>query len=109
MLDLTALPPLLVVVAMVWIIPLTGPLGVNPILAVPLLPAPAARDAPPVALVAAITGGWALAGTTSPFTASVLIAALGCVAPREVGIGWNGFYILIMAPSCRCGWRPLQC
>ena len=100
-LDLAAMPPLLVVVAMVWIIPLTGQLGMNPILAVsllvPLLPAPAAMGIPPVALVAAITGGWALAGTTSPFTASVLIAAaLGRVTPREAGIGWNGLYILIM-------------
>ncbi len=100
-LDFGALPPLLLIVSIIWIVPLTGQLGMNPILAVsllvPLLPSPETMGIPPAALVAAITGGWALAGTTSPFTASVLIAAtLGRVTPREAGIGWNGVYILVM-------------
>ncbi|RWR34643.1 hypothetical protein D2T29_03605 [Sinirhodobacter populi] len=100
-LDFGALPPLLIVVAMVWIVPLTGQLGMNPILAVsllvPLLPSPAEMGVPPAALVAAITGGWALSGATSPFTASVLIAAtLGRVTPREVGLRWNGLYTLVV-------------
>lgn len=95
------LPPLAILVAMIWIIPVTGQLGMNPILAVsllvPLLPSPDTMGIPPVALVAAITGGWALSGTTSPFTASVLIAAtLGRVTPRQAGIGWNGIYTLVM-------------
>ncbi|WP_298858140.1 hypothetical protein [uncultured Paracoccus sp.] len=99
--DLNALPPLLIMVATVWLVPLTGQLGMNPILAVsllvPLLPSPQAMGISPVALVAAITGGWALSGATSPFTASVLISAsLGGVTAREAGIGWNGLYTLVM-------------
>ncbi len=99
--DLGLLPPSAILIALIWIIPLTGQLGMNPILAVsllvPLLPSPQAMGIPPVALVAAITGGWALSGTTSPFTASVLIAAaLGRVTPRQAGIGWNGAYTLVM-------------
>lgn len=98
--DLTATPPWLIVAAMVWIIPITGQLGMNPILAVsllvPILPAPAAMGIPPTALVAAITGGWALAGTTSPYTASVLLAAkLGGVSAMRAGLGWNGIYTLV--------------
>lgn len=98
--DLTRLPPWVILVAMVWLIPLTGQIGMNPILAVslivPLLPSPADMGIPPTALVAAITGGWALSGATSPFTASVLIAAaLARVSPREAGLGWNGLYTLV--------------
>jgi len=79
---------------------LTGQLGMNPILAVslmvPLLPAPQDMGLPPAALVAAITGGWALSSATSPFTASVLISAsLGGVTPQRAGIGWNGAYTLV--------------
>ena len=100
-LDLSAAPAWLVLVALIWVIPLTGQIGMNPILAVslivPLLPSAPEMGIPAVALVAAITGGWALSGTTSPFTASVLIAAaLGRVTPREAGLGWNGFYTIVM-------------
>ncbi|MDO5704900.1 MAG: hypothetical protein Q4G49_07470 [Paracoccus sp. (in: a-proteobacteria)] len=99
--NLSGIPPWLVLTAVVWIIPLTGQLGMNPILAVsllvPLLPSPAAMGISPVPLIVAITGGWALSGVTSPFTASVLIAAsLGGVSPRTAGLGWNGLYTLIM-------------
>lgn len=100
-LDLAGLPAPVILVALVWIIPLTGQLGMNPILAVsllvPLLPAPADMGISAVPVVAAITGGWALSGATSPFTASVLIAAaLGGVSPRVAGPGWNGLYTLVM-------------
>ena len=99
-LDMQSVPPLLILVAMVWIMPLTGQMGMNPILAVsllvPLLPSPVQMGVPPAVVVTAITGGWALSGTTSPFTASVLIsAALSRVSPRQAGIGWNGSYILV--------------
>lgn len=98
--DLQAIPSWLILVAMVWIIPLTGQLGMNPILAVsllvPVLPSPEVMGIPPTALVIAITGGWALSGATSPFTASVLLAAaLGKVSPQRAGIGWNGVYALL--------------
>lgn len=73
--------------ALVWVIPLTGQLGMNPILSVslmiPLLPTPAAMGVSPTTVVTAITGGKrALSGVTSPFTASVLLAgSLGQGAP----------------------------
>lgn len=99
-LDLQAVPSWIIIAAMVWIIPLTGQLGMNPILAVsllvPVLPSPEAMGISPTALVVAITGGWALSGATSPFTASVLLAAaLGKVSPWRAGIGWNGVYALV--------------
>lgn len=98
--DLTTIPPWIIVAAMVWIIPVTGQLGMNPILAVsllvPILPSPELMGIPPTALVVAITAGWALSGATSPFTASVLLAAsLGDVSPLKAGLGWNGVYILV--------------
>ncbi|MTE01446.1 hypothetical protein GIY56_14250 [Paracoccus sp. YIM 132242] len=95
--DLSAVPPLLILAALVWIIPLTGQIGMNPILAVsllvPLLPAPAALGIHPTAMVVAITGGWAISGNTSPFTASVLLVGkLGGVEARHAGTRWNGLY-----------------
>ncbi|TPE52115.1 hypothetical protein [Amaricoccus solimangrovi] len=102
--DLTAPPPALIALALLWIIPLTGQLGMNPILAVslliPLVPAPAALGLDPTVLVAAITGGWALSGTTSPFTASVLlVASIGRVRPIRAGLAWNGAYMLVMGAA----------
>ncbi|WP_211644406.1 hypothetical protein [Loktanella sp. SALINAS62] len=51
MLDLTTLPPWVIVVAIVWIILITVQLGTNPILAVfllvPILPAPEVMRTPP--------------------------------------------------------------
>jgi hypothetical protein len=98
--DLTTIPPWVIIAAMVWIIPVTGQLGMNPILAVsllvPILPSPEMMGISPTALVIAITSGWALSGATSPFTASVMLAAsLGGVSPLRAGLGWNGIYILV--------------
>lgn len=100
-LDLSAIPPRVILVALVWIIPLTGQLGMNPILSVslmvPLLPTPEAMGLSPTVVVAAITGGWALSGVTSPFTASVLMAgSLGKVPARQAGLIWNGAYAAVM-------------
>ncbi|WEF25409.1 hypothetical protein [Paracoccus sp. S3-43] len=97
--DLSAIPPLLILAALVWVIPLTGQIGMNPILAVsllvPLLPSPAALGIHPTAMVLAITGGWAISGNTSPFTASVLLVGkLGGVEARHAGMVWNGLYAL---------------
>jgi hypothetical protein len=98
--DLTTIPPWVIIAAMVWIIPVTGQLGMNPILAVsllvPILPSPEMMGISPTALVIAITSGWALSGATSPFTASVMLAAsLGGVSPLRAGLGWNGIYTLV--------------
>ncbi len=99
-LDLSGVPPMLLVLSMIWLIPLTGQLGMNPILSVsliiPILPDPAAMGLHPVVLVAAITAGWAISGATSPFTASVLWAAsLGNVGPRRLGLVWNGGFAAV--------------
>lgn len=97
--DLSAIPSLLILASLVWIIPLTGQIGMNPILAVsllvPLLPSPETLGVHPTAMVIAITGGWAISGNTSPFTASVLLVGnLGGVQARHAGVGWNGLYAL---------------
>ena len=99
--DLSALPALAILIALIWVILLAGQLGMNPILAVslliPLLPPPEAMGVAPAAVVAAITAGWSLSGATSPFTASVLLlGSLGGVSPRRAGLGWNGPYVLVM-------------
>lgn len=99
-LNFVAVPTWLLLLAVFWSVPLTGQLGMNPILAVsllaPLLPAPEVLGLPPALLVCAITSGWALSGATSPFTASVLlIGAFGKVSPTHVGLRWNGPYALV--------------
>lgn len=98
--DLTQMPPALLLAGLIWLIPLAGQFGMNPILAVtllvPLLPTPQTLGIPPAAMVAAITGGWALSGNTSPFTASVLLVGrLGQISARNVGLYWNGPYLLV--------------
>ncbi|GMG81538.1 hypothetical protein LNKW23_07510 [Paralimibaculum aggregatum] len=99
-LDLTVLPAWVLLPALVWLVPLTGQIGMNPILAVtllgPLLPSPEALGVSPVAMVLAITGGWALSGASSPFTATtLLIGAMGGVSARHVGLVWNGLFTLL--------------
>ncbi len=98
-LDLASVPTPLLLVALFWIIPLTGQIGMNPILAVsligPFLPAPDTLGISPALMVFAITGGWALSGATSPYTASVLlVGTYGKVSPAQVGWRWNGLYTL---------------
>ncbi|SFG65305.1 hypothetical protein SAMN04488020_103100 [Palleronia marisminoris] len=97
--DLTALPAWVVLLSVFWLIPFTGQIGMNPILAVslfgPLLPAPEALGIAPAVMVCAITSGWALSGATSPFTASVLLVAnFGRVSALHAGLRWNGVYAL---------------
>ena len=101
-LDLSSVPPWLILVSFVWIIPLAGQIGMNPILAVtliaPLIPAPEALGVTPTALVVAITAGWALSGASSPFTASTLmISTFGSIPARRVGMVWNGPFTLVCA------------
>ncbi len=101
--DLGALHPALILFAVVCIIPLAGQLGMNPLLSVslliPLLPSPEALGISPVAMVLAVTGGWSLCGTTSPFTASVLlIGSLGKTTARRVGLVWNSAHAAILIP-----------
>ncbi|TDK41343.1 hypothetical protein [Antarcticimicrobium luteum] len=98
-LDPAQLPAWAVLVALVWIVPVLGQLGMNPILAVtllaPLIPGASAMGVAPSAIVTAITAGWAMSGTTSPFTATTLmIGSFGQVSALHVGFRWNGFYVL---------------
>lgn len=101
-LDLAALPASLVLVAFVWVIPLAGQAGMNPILTVtliaPLIPSADALGVTPTAIVVALTSGWALGGVTSPFTATtLLIGSFGKVSATHVGLKWNGSYALTTA------------
>ncbi|WP_238365532.1 hypothetical protein [Mesobacterium pallidum] len=97
--DPAALPAGVVLVGFIWLMPLMGLLGANPILAVtllaPLIPTPEQLGIAPAALVTAIVGGWAISGVLSPFTATVLlIANFGQVKALDVGFRWNLGFIL---------------
>jgi len=107
-LDLASLPAWALLLALVWIIPITGQLGMNPILAVsliaPLLPSAAALGVEPTAIVVAITAGWSLSGITSPYTATtMLVGSFGHVSARRVGLIWNGIYVGVMVVALS-GW-----
>ncbi|MBX2855833.1 MAG: hypothetical protein KTR21_12660 [Rhodobacteraceae bacterium] len=100
-----------ILLAWVWTIPLAGQIGMNPILIVsliaPLTPSPAALGADPTDFIVAITAGWALSGATSPFTATTLmVGAIGKVSAREVGLRWNGTYLLVSGAALS-GWVAL--
>ena len=99
-LDLSVLPPWVILVSFVWIIPLAGQIGMNPILAVtliaPLIPEAASLGVQPTTLVVALTAGWALSGASSPFTATtLLIGSFAGISAARVGLVWNGVYSLI--------------
>lgn len=106
--DVGALPTAVVMISFVWIIPLAGQLGMNPILAVsliaPLIPSAAHLGVPPTAIVVSITAGWALAGASSPFTATtLLVGSFAGHSATWVGIRWNGVYSLLCAIALS-GW-----
>ncbi|SJZ70199.1 hypothetical protein [Consotaella salsifontis] len=103
-----ALSPTVALVLVVWLIPLTGQLGMNPILAVtllgPMLGSLTTLGIAPSVIVLAITAGWALSGATSPFTATVLLVGrLGGVPPLRVGWQWNGTFVLF-GGLVLCAW-----
>lgn len=107
-LDPALLPGWAVLVVLVWIVPLLGQLGMNPILAVtliaPLIPGAEALGVTPAAIVTAIAAGWAMSGATSPFTATtLLIGSFGHVSAPHVGLRWNGGYLLV-AGALLTGW-----
>ncbi|WP_369241727.1 hypothetical protein [Jiella sp. M17.18] len=97
--DFGAVPPFVILVAMIWIVPLLGQAGMNPILSVsllaPLLPSPTAMGVSPNVVVLALTAGWSLAGATSPFTATtLLIGRLGHTTALKVGLVWNRSFVI---------------
>ncbi|MEM6971907.1 MAG: hypothetical protein AAF577_03800 [Pseudomonadota bacterium] len=107
-LGLAALPGPMVLMVLMWMVPLAGQVGMNPILAValaaPILPEAASFGASPTAVAVAIACGWALSGITSPFTATtLLIGAFGRVSAAHVGLVWNALYTLVTG-SLLSGW-----
>ena len=107
-LDPALLPGWAVLLALVWIVPVLGQLGMNPILAVtlmaPLIPEAGQLGVTPAAITTAIAAGWALSGTTSPFTATtLLVGSFGQVSALHVGLRWNGLYLLV-AGALLTGW-----
>ena len=101
--DPSAVPAWMILVSFVWIIPLLGQIGMNPILAVtliaPLIPSATELGVAPTAIVVAITAGWALSGASSPFTATtLLIGSFANITAHRVGLVWNGAYTLV----CGC-------
>jgi hypothetical protein len=98
--DITGIPGWQILIGIVWLIPLTGQLGMNPILSVsllaPLLPEAAAMGVTPADIIVAVTAGWALSGASSPYTATTLIiGSIGKVSALHVGVRWNGTYTLL--------------
>jgi len=98
--DLAVLPGWLILVGLVWLIPLTGIMGMNPILSVsliaPLLPQAHAMGVTPTAVIVAITAGWAISGASSPYTATTLLIGLVAkVSAWHVGLVWNGLYTIV--------------
>lgn len=97
--DISGLPAWTILAALVWLIPLLGQFGMNPILAVtlmaPLIPEASAMGVTPAAIVVSIAAGWALAGACSPFTATtLLVGSFGNVSAFHVGLRWNGLFVL---------------
>jgi len=85
----------LVLIGVLWLVPLLGQVGMNPILAVtmmgPLLPSAAQLGVAPDLVVLALVSGWALGGSSSPFTATtLLIGNFSGVSAHRVGLVWNG-------------------
>lgn len=100
--DLAAVPGWTILVALVWLIPLAGQVGMNPILAVslvaPVLPAPSAMGVGPAAIITALTAGWALSSGSSPFTATtMLMGNMAGVSAWRAGAVWNGTFTVVCA------------
>ncbi len=98
--DLSTVPAPMIFIACVYIVPLAGQLGMNPILAVtllvPLIPSAEVLGVSPTAVVVAVTAGWALTAATSPFTATtLLIGSFARVSARHVGLVWNRWYFIV--------------
>ena len=97
---LNSIPAPIILVSIIWIMPICGQVGMNPILAVymigPLIPSADVMGISPNSIIVALTAGWAICGISSPFTAStLLIAKLGRVTPHYAGLNWNGLFTII--------------
>lgn len=100
--DPSTLPAWLILASFVWIIPVLGQLGMNPILAVtlivPMIPDAGTMGVSPAAIVAALAAGWAVSGASSPFTATtMLVGSFANVSALHVGLRWNWLFVLVVA------------
>lgn len=98
--DWTLVSPSVLLIAILWLMPILGQLGMGPILvatlAAPLLPPAESMGMSPSVIVLTFTSGWALSGATSPFTANTMLVARICgVTARHVGVRWNGLYTVL--------------
>lgn len=99
--DFESLPVWFVPVVCLWLIPILGQLGMNPLLSVvvlgALLPDLDMLDLSPIAVGVAFTAGWSMTGATSPFTATtMLVGRIANVPALKVGVVWNGIYSLVL-------------
>jgi hypothetical protein len=98
--DVTQTRPVLLLMGLLWIMPLFGQIGANPILTMslvaPVLPPAADFGLTPQSFAVALLCGWALTGLTSPFTATnMLVGRFGEIKTAQVGWVWNRGYFLI--------------
>ena len=67
---LNGIPAPIILIAIVWIMPVCGQIGMNPILAVymigPLIPSAEIMGIPPNSIIVALCAGWAITGISSP-------------------------------------------
>ncbi|MCB1761990.1 MAG: hypothetical protein KDI27_02470 [Gammaproteobacteria bacterium] len=101
--DLSDMPAWAILVLIVWLLPIAGQVGMNPILVAgvvaPLLPEATTLGITPSAIVTALTAGWILSGISSPFTATTLLVGnFAGVSSAYVGQRWNGIFTLL----CGC-------
>ncbi|HUA50797.1 MAG TPA: hypothetical protein VMB81_01460 [Candidatus Sulfotelmatobacter sp.] len=100
LLDALALPPAVLLIAASALMLGIGQIGINPIVASTILGGAlshlAHTSVPPMALITALMGPWTLYAMTSPFAASVIMAArVAETTPATLGQVWNGWFLLL--------------
>ena len=100
LLDALALPPAVLLIAASALMLCVGQIGINPIVASTILGGAlghlAHHAVPPMALITALMGPWTLYAMTSPFAASVIMAArVAETTPVTLGQRWNGWFLVL--------------
>jgi hypothetical protein len=100
LLDGLGLPPAALLVAASAAMLGLGQIGINPIVASAILGGAllhlAHASVPPMALIVTLMGPWTLYAMTSPFAASVIMAARTAeTTPATLGQRWNGPFLLL--------------
>jgi hypothetical protein len=99
-LDGLGLPPAALLVVASAVMLGLGQIGINPIVASAILGGAllhlAHASVPPMALIVTLMGPWTLYAMTSPFAASVIMAARAAeTTPVTLGQRWNGPFLLL--------------